>query len=106
MTGTTFDLGRGHRGEFLGWNPDRDLNPQYAGIPDVEKYAMTIYHHNTNGDECAGMVTFAGDVQRRIEPNRPNVWQVESWDPLTISPSVLCSCGDHGFIRQGRWLDA
>jgi len=52
------------------------------------------------------MVTFAGDVQRRVEPDRPNVWDVQSWDPLTISPSVLCSCGDHGFIREGRWVRA
>ena len=34
-------------------------------------------------------------------------WTVESLDPLTISPSVLCrSCGLHGFIRDGRWIPA
>jgi len=30
-------------------------------------------------------------------------WQVESLDPVTISPSLLCPCGHHGFIRNGRW---
>ena len=29
-----------------------------------------------------------------------------STDPLTISPSLLCRCGDHGFIREGRWIPA
>lgn len=104
--GYRVDFGSGHTGEFVQWAPDRELNPQYAGIPDVTRYGMTIYHTNPAGEPCAGFTTFASDVQRRIEPNRPNTWTVESWDPLTISPSVLCSCGDHGFIRGGRWVPA
>jgi len=29
---------------------------------------------------------------------------IESLDPLTISPSILCpDCETHGFIRNGRW---
>jgi hypothetical protein len=32
------------------------------------------------------------------------VWRVESLEPLTLSPSVLCTlCGNHGFIRNGKW---
>jgi hypothetical protein len=35
------------------------------------------------------------------------VWTVERDDPLTISPSVLDpACGDHGWIRDGRWVKA
>lgn len=30
-------------------------------------------------------------------------WQVASLEPLTLSPSLLCPCGVHGFIRAGRW---
>lgn len=34
-------------------------------------------------------------------------WQLESLDPLTVSPSVACTtCGHHGFIRQGAWVPA
>jgi hypothetical protein len=34
-------------------------------------------------------------------------WQVESWEPLTLSPSILCrETGDHGFIREGKWVQA
>src|SRR6266403_2754391 len=100
------DIGNGHFLSFAGWAPDRELNPKYVGIPDVEKYGATIYHDDPQGRPCVGFVTFSGDVQRLIEPNRPNVWDVISWDPLTISPSVLCSCGDHDFIREGRWIHA
>lgn len=44
-------------------------------------------------------------MRATMRPDRP-LWQVQSWEPLTISPSVLCSCGDHGFIREGRWVPA
>jgi len=102
----SFDLGHDHWAEYSSWAPDRGINPQYEGIPDVDRWGVLIYHRNPAGEWCAGFCTFAGDVQRRVQPDRPNVWQVESWDPLTISPSVLCSCGDHGFIRGGRWIPA
>lgn len=102
----SFDLGHGHRGEYSAWAPDRDLNPQDALHPDVEKWGMLIFHANvTTGEPCAGFVTFAGDVQREVSPNA-TTWDVQCWDPLTITPSVLCSCGDHGFIREGRWVPA
>lgn len=100
------DLGDGHTAEWEGWHPDRELNPHLVGIPDVEKWGLTIYHKNPSGQDCAGFVTLDGEVQRRVEPSRTNRWTVESWDPLTLNPSVLCSCGDHGFIREGRWVCA
>lgn len=32
---------------------------------------------------------------------------VESEEPLTISPSILCPrCNLHGFICEGRWVEA
>jgi hypothetical protein len=34
-------------------------------------------------------------------------WKLESLEPLTISPSLLCmSCQHHGWIREGRWIPA
>jgi hypothetical protein len=102
----SFDLGDGHRGEYSAWAPDRELNPHRAHLPDVEKYGLLIFHTSAEtGEPCAGFVTFAGEVQREVAPEA-TVWDVLSWDPLTISPSVLCSCGDHGFIREGRWVRA
>ncbi len=34
-------------------------------------------------------------------------WKLISTDPVTVTPSLLCRrCGDHGFIRDGRWVAA
>lgn len=102
----SFDLGHGHRGEFEQWAPDRELNPGVAHLPDVERWGMLIFHTSAEtGKPCAGFVTFAGQVQREVSPHQVT-WDVQCWDPLTITPSVLCSCGDHGFIREGRWVPA
>ena len=62
-------------------------------------------HLKADGEMCDGFVTFAGDVQAKVHPGAPK-WTVESWEPLTLSPSLLCHCGDHGFVRQGRWVRA
>lgn len=61
-------------------------------------------HRAPDGRECAGAVTF--DVPEAEGLPGPR-WTVESWDPLTISPSILCRiCGHHGFVRSGRWVPA
>lgn len=114
MNSEALDLGHGHTLRYLSWAPDRDLNPQYADLPDVDKWGAIIGHPvgphpivpaAQSSGYCEGVVTFAGDVQQRLEPDRPT-WTVESWDPLTISPSVLCACGDHGYVRGGQWVPA
>lgn len=34
-------------------------------------------------------------------------WRLDSREPLTISPSLLCrACGHHGWIKAGRWVPA
>lgn len=49
---------------------------------------------------------------RRGAPTGPfsaAAWEIHSEEPLTISPSLLCtvpSCKRHGFIREGRWVPA
>jgi hypothetical protein len=48
-----------------------------------------------NGSTCEGWIPLHGDS--------PNSWELVTEEPLTISPSLLCHCGDHGFIRNGRW---
>jgi hypothetical protein len=102
-----FDFGEGVRGCYIGWAPDRELNPQYEGIPDEPRYSLILFHQTPEGAPCSGAVTFDGEVQQRVEASGRSTWTVESWDPLTLSPSILCQrCGHHGFIREGRWVDA
>jgi hypothetical protein len=100
----TIDLGRGHTLRFFSWSPDR---AQYEGIPDEPTAGAIIDHpHGVYGHlQCSGAVTFDTPTMRQVRPES-SLWQVESWEPLTISPSVQCSCGDHGFIRNGRWEPA
>ena len=31
-------------------------------------------------------------------------WTLVSRSPLTVKPSILCSCGDHGYITEGKWI--
>ena len=52
---------------------------------------------------CLGSVAF--DLPETAAARGPK-WTVEQMEPLTISPSVACDCGDHGFIREGRWVSA
>jgi hypothetical protein len=103
MTGP-LDLGHDHRLRWTSWAPDRDLNPQHADLPDVERFGAILWHRRGDGHECEGSITFDGEVARQlgIEPR----WTVEAWEPLTLSPSILALCGDHGHIRGGRWVPA
>jgi hypothetical protein len=112
MSDDAVDIGLEHRMRYTQWAPDRELNPQYEGIPDVPKWGLLIEHPKKPGDEacgwddhCIAAVTFESEVQHLVAPDR-TVWQVQSWDPLTISPSIGCHCGDHGFIQEGRWVAA
>jgi hypothetical protein len=106
------DLGHDHAIKFARWAPDRKLNPQYADVPDCERYSAIVRHRRgpnpipgEDSEWCEGGITFASQTQQRIQPGRPT-WTVDSWEPMTFSPSLLCRCGDHGFIRAGKWVPA
>lgn len=108
----SLDLGRGVRWEWsagdVEWfdvigpvrvHPDGRLTGCIGGI---------LYHPRPDGSECGGAVSFGRPWPGKAsahEQLRP-VWTVVSLDPLEISPSVLCHCGFHGFIRGGRWVPA
>lgn len=102
----TIDLGHDHTLSFTSWKPDRELNPQYEGVPDVQGFGAIVRHLTPTGEACVGSITFEGAVQNRLEPDGPK-WTVVGWEPLTVTPSLLCTlCGDHGFITDGRWVPA
>lgn len=101
------DIGDDHQIKFFCWAPDRELNPQWAGVPDVPRAGALIWHKSPkDGSQCTGAVNFDLPEARHLAP-ADHRWTVESWEPLTLSPSVLCGrCGDHGFIRGGKWVRA
>lgn len=104
------DLGHDHYGWWASWKPDRKLNPQYNDLPDVEHAMLTIGHRNgRTGEPCFGAVTLKQN-SRYDDLHQGHVWDVLSMEPLHLEPSVLCKaptgdgvCGDHGYIRGGRW---
>lgn len=81
---------------------------------DGEAYGLTEHHtdpsrptHDAARGNCCGYCRFDNDVGTRVHADYSGPrWKVESLDPLTLSPSILCSCGHHGFIKQGKWIPA
>jgi hypothetical protein len=68
----------------------------WVGIEEIHKRLV-----DDSWEWCAGYVPFE-HLSRT-----GTVWQVESLDPLTLRPSLLCNtCNHHGFIRQGQWAPA
>lgn len=83
---------------------------QYVKRSDDTYWGAIIYHPLPAGKPdiyrsgfCEGVVAFKGP---RSAPHKVT-WdaQGEIGPSLTLSPSVLCvQCGDHGFIRSGKWV--
>ena len=100
------DLGGDHWLWFNRWTCDRQLNPQYADLQDEPRVGAIVAHLTPAGAHCWSGISFDNEVSRRVFPDHPR-WTVESMEPLTMAPSLLCKlCGDHGFIRGGRWVRA
>lgn len=112
---SVLDLGAGHVLRFTRWAPDRSIPEnaeRYADVPDVDPCGAIIDHPDLRDPTvtCGGAILFDLPGIAVVFPDHP-CWTVESWDPLTISPSVLCAlekggCGDHGFVRAGQWVTA
>jgi hypothetical protein len=71
-----------------------------------EVAGANVYHSRPDGAECVGWVAFAGRAWARGFPDglAGKSWDVIQADPLTLAPSIKCrSCGDHGYIRNGKW---
>ncbi len=92
------DLGNGHWLTFTWYGTAKDGS-------GGEKIGGIITHEMPNGKMCEGSLWFDVQHVRDHWPNKPR-WIVSSWEPLTCAPSFLCHCGDHGFIRDGKWVVA
>lgn len=103
------DIGGGHRISYYVVHADNHLEagPLLTATLDVDGLIVAgiiDWHRNPAGDWCGGAVNF-------VQIDGRAMWAVESLDPLTLSPSILCApdkggCGEHGFIREGRWVTA
>lgn len=101
------DLGDDHTLCFVSWAPDRNIEAnrvRYEGMPDIERVGAIVSHKKPDGSDCEGVIMFRLLNVDKVFPG-PS-WEILNWEPLTLSPSLLCSCGDHGFIRDGKWSRA
>lgn len=88
----TLDLGDGHR-----------LSPILGKQDELIGYMDEHPHATEPGRECWGSVALEGTEWGREHPR----WRVVQAQPLTLAPSLLCpTCGNHGFVRDGRWVPA
>lgn len=81
-----------------------DYFPEGADAGTDGEIDGIIEEHDSPSGRCGGYVKFRA---RGPNPDGTPSWVVEQEEPLTLSPSVLCrTCGNHGFIREGRWVPA
>ena len=88
------DLGHGVTLTFTAWK-------------EYERAGFLQEHDRSDGGgRCwsGGMFELPGVQEAFPEHVR---WTVVEFDPLTLEPSLLCRlCGNHGFVRDGRWIPA
>jgi hypothetical protein len=89
------DIGGGHEISF------------YVGEDDEIRIGLLDRHNKPDGSRCNGPSSIPFDVPQNSHVPDSARWQLVKAEPLTLSPSLLCQiCGDHGFIREGKWVVA
>lgn len=88
------DLGNNHFIKFC----------EYLGD---ERTAIRDKHLTKDGKRCEGFVPIKGRAWANEfkDVDGYQAWDAVSFNPLTLSPSLLCTaCGDHGHIDGGKWV--
>lgn len=89
------EIGHGHRIQIT--QPDRE-----QGV----RHFVDEHPRPDGAGQCSGSGRILDPGQARPNDGRA-YWTLESADPLTLSPSLLCrTCGDHGWVRDGLWVPA
>lgn len=91
----------------------------YKDPDDEYPCGLLVKHPKPDGSGmCEASMTFdtprnrekrggSADHSRINPPPETAFWTVVAEDPLTLSPSLLCTeCGHHGHITEGRWQPA
>jgi hypothetical protein len=101
-------------GDFMEIWPSSDIVMHY--LNESLSYSTTV---DTEGNKI-GILLWHNCSDSKPQPSPSGIlfdsapakfsgprWQLIQENPLTINPSILCrGCGLHGFIRQGKWVDA
>jgi hypothetical protein len=99
------DFGSGYTGRTF---TCEETEPESCGLLLAGPAAPQCPHPSDG--RCGGGIHFENAPEKYVRrPDgtlRPR-WKVESRDPLTLSPSIVCGCGgQHGHIRSGRYENA
>ena len=88
------DLGDGH---WLQWT-------EYDG----KRCGGIIRHIDPKSESgmCAGSFWTDNRYNEACGTKHP-IWTLTGTEEVpTLAPSFLCHCGDHGFVRNGKWVRA
>lgn len=90
-----------------------DLGEGFTLMPFVQRDGGPIvgyvetHPRPDNGEPCAGSIYIEHAERPDGHPDHPR-WRLTEGTPeapLTLEPSILCrSCGNHGWIRGGKWV--
>lgn len=95
---------------YSGREDEHDLGNGYSfyWLSDAEGVIGLIEHHPRPTEDkpngiCGGYIAWE---QRHVPPPKHRLVAGGPGDEehLTIEPSLLCRCGEHGFIREGKWV--
>lgn len=79
-------------------------------LDDDGRHVLFWHRCNYVGIQADGTVLGrlpATEITQGMLPAGDTAWTVVQRDPLTVTPSILCSsCGCHGFITGGKWVPA
>jgi len=94
MSNHVIELGDNHTIEFTSYKGD-------------DRAGAIVTHLTPEGKLCEGSISFRGHSWvAEFKSGIPDAsWELVSDNPVTLSPSLACRvCGDHGFIREGKWV--
>lgn len=62
-----------------------------------------IFHKTSEGKLCGGSISLKNDPDGETR----DTWEFNGdYEKPTLSPSVLCHCKFHGYVREGKWVSA
>lgn len=94
MPDEVIELGDNHTIEFTSYKGD-------------DRAGAIVIHLTPAGVTCESFISMRGRAwEREFKEGNPIAsWELISDNPVTLSPSLACRvCGDHGFIREGKWV--
>jgi hypothetical protein len=96
------DLGSNRTATKILYGPDS----VWVGIVESHPHPDGHPAHRCSG-YCLFAVPAADEYASHYVGGSPTRWQVSSFEPLTMAPSIACkACPNHGFIHAGRWIPA